>query len=827
VFVILFLNMNSRLLPKQFLWYIIPLFLIFISSPVIFAQEEARITGTIVDGRSGDPLEFSNISVMSVDDSTMVAGGVTDLDGQFELSVPPGDYLLRVGFIGFDDLWEPVSLTAGTNYTGNLALYPASELLDEVVVEAAASLFRTEFDRRIFTLEGTTVADGGTALQVLETLPSIQVDEEGNLTMRGSGNVQIYINGRPTNLSSDDTESVLEQYPADAIESVELITNPSARFDAEGTGGIINLVLREEGLQGFNGQVNTSAGTGNKYTMGLNVNYRGNRFNVFTGYSYQYRELWEENVSFRQYFGEGVNNYLDQDYYTSNWRQGHLLRTGVEYEINPQSSVRLFSNLNLRSRDRERIYNIRNLDSNQQLDSLLVRLLEEDQARQNYEFGVNYGWQAASNNGQRLDARISFSLDEQDRIEYFDQDFFDSANQPVPGNRRLQTYERPRKSTLLLATLDYRLPLGEDRALEAGLRSNIRHWGLEQIFQNYDFDDQQYVVDDLITNQFDYDRNIYAGYLIFQDRFGAFSYQAGLRGEFTDATSFQPAIDSTYRDQYFNLFPSLFLNYEITTNQDVQVNYSRRVRRPRTGALMPFVNAQDFYNLRIGNPYLNAAYTNSFELSYLRGWESYFLSASAYYRHTENAISRVFELFDERYAIVTWINSDTRRNLGLELVNQFNFTQNMDATLTGNFFHSEISGTNVDGSSFVSSRFSWTMSLLGNMRIPNLFNVQVMGNYRGPIAVPQGSIKPVYSMNLGLRRNIWQQNATISFNVSDIFNSRRFVLETDGAAFGQERRFMRESRVFTLSLTYRFGGYRDRETTRSNGNGMDGEDGLY
>jgi len=788
---------------------------------------QSVIRGKVVEEGTGSPLEFSNISLMLPADSSMVSGTVSGQGGRFELQAQPGNYLLRVGFIGYEELWQEVSLERGTKNLGDIELFSLAEQLGEVTVEAAASLFRSEFDRRIFNLENTIVAEGGTALQMLETLPSIQVDEEGNLTMRGSGSVEIYINGRPTNLSSDDTESILEQYPADAIESVELITNPSARYAAEGVGGIINIILKEQRLQGFNGQVQTSAGTGHKYTTGVNLNYRANRLNVFTNYSYQYRQLWEENQSFRRYYDEGVSPFLDQDYSTTSWNQGHLLRSGVEYELNPQSSLRLYTNLNFRSRDRERLYNIRNLNMQQELDSMFVRLLEEDQSRDNYEVGLSYGWQASSDNGHRLDAQLSFSHDTQDRIEYFDQDFFDHQNQQVVERRSLQTYERPRTSQLLLAQLDYRRPIHDDLNLEAGLRSNIRFWDLEQIFNEYDFENGQFEQDDWITNQFRYDRDVHAAYMIVQHRLGQFSYQAGLRGEFTATDSFQPAIDSTITNNYFNLFPSLFLNYEISKNQDVQVNYSRRVRRPRTGALMPFINAQDFYNLRIGNPGLEPAFTNSFELSYLRGWENLFLSASTYYRHTENSISRVFDLIDDRYAVVTWINSDTRRNLGVELVNQLTFSQNADMTLTGNFFHSEITSRNAAGEPYTNSNYSWTTSLLGNFRIPNWFSLQMMGSYRGPIVVPQGSIKPVFSFNLGLRRNIMQQNATVSLSISDLFNTRRFVLETDDVRFGQERRFERESRVITLSFTYRFGGYRDRGETRPSDGMNGGEDGLY
>ncbi|MBW6477787.1 MAG: TonB-dependent receptor [Bacteroidales bacterium] len=819
-----------------------PILLFFISFFPLTAQN--IITGVVKDADNQSALEFSQIALMERQDSTLVTGATSDLEGRFRIETRrEGDFLLRVSFIGFEELWMPVTIESGRNNLGKIYLVSGAHQLSEVQVTAAAALFRSEADRRIFNVENMTVAEGGTAIQLLETLPSVQVDEEGNLSLRGSGNILIYINGRPTNLSSDDTESILEQYPANAIKEVELITNPSARYEAEGVGGIINIILKEQRLQGFNGQVNLSSGTGNKYTGGINLNLRQGDWNFFTNYSYQYREMWEINNSYRENFVPGLTPVLDQDYYTENWNQGHLLRFGTEYFINPNSSLRAYTNINARSRDRERIYNIRSMSPSMDLDSMYIRLLEEDQNRINYEAGADYGWQ--NDNGRRFRASATYAWDNQDRIEYFDQTYYDSNMQPIDDRHADQFYERPLSGSMLVLQADFEENIGENMRLETGLRSEMRFDDRSQNFGQFNSQTENYqdiVLNGIpVSNAFTYERNIHAAYVSFTDNRGALSYQIGLRGEYTDTEAwqdyglrsgflddenFQPVRDTVTTDSYFRLFPSVFLNYRISDNQDIQASYSRRIRRPGTGNMMPFLNAQDFFNLRLGNPYLQPASTNNFEINYIRAWENYMVTGGVFHRYTTDAHSRLFVLFNQG-SMVTWSNANTTNATGVELINYFTWNDNFDATLTANYFYSQVS-SEVEGRSFSNESYSWTLSLMGNKNFPGIFSTQVSANYWGPRVIPQGMIRSVFSMNIGLRRNVFNNQGTVSLNVSDVFNTRRFSLETNGNDFLQEREFYRESRVLTLSFTWRFRDYRDRNGSRNGGNGFEGDmDSLF
>jgi iron complex outermembrane recepter protein len=818
----------------------ISMFLFIVSLPATIAQ--SNITGRVLDEESRSGLEFAQLALMMRSDSTLITGTTTDVDGAFNLQTNAlGPHLLRVSFIGYEIRWLLVDLQTGSNELGNIPLRTAITQLGEVGVSAAAALFRSEADRRIFNVENMTIAEGGTAIQLLEALPSVQLDEEGNISMRGSGNILIYINGRPSNLSSDENESILEQYPAHAIKDIELITNPSARFDAEGVGGIINLILKEDKMHGFNAQLNLSAGTGNKYSGGTNLNFRRNRWNSFVSYSYQYRELWERNESIRENFYTGSIGMIDQDFDTENFNQSHLLRLGTGYAVSDKGTLRVHSSINARSRDRERYYYIRNMSGPALLDSMYMRELLEDQSRHNIETGASFSWD--DNHGRQFNSSISAAWDQQDRIEYFNQQFFDHNMSEVEAKFQYQFYERPLSARLIVMDIDYQQALGPQLLLETGLKSTLQHDDLGQNFRqrnNQTLEYEEVLINGMpISNRFIIDQNIHAAYLIIRNTNSRLAYLAGLRAEMTTTDNWQdaglhdgflddafvPVMDTTSTSHYFNLFPSLFLNYEISGNQDIQFSYSRRIRRPGVSEMMPFINAQDFYNLRLGNPYLEPAFTNNAELNYLRAWTNNMITAGVFHRYTRNDITRLFVPY-AKGALVTWTNAGSSYDSGLELIHYFSLNNNIDATLTGNFFHSRIKGK-LQNRTYDNESYSWTLSLLSNMNIPGWVAIQASANYWGPRVIPQGHIKPVFSMNLGLRRSVMSGQGTLSLNVTDMFNTRRFTLETTSQDFYQLRDFSRESRILTLTFTWRFRDYRERNGQQRR-DSIEGEiEGLY
>jgi iron complex outermembrane receptor protein len=770
-----------------------------------------NVKGKVVDRESNQAMEFANIALLNVADSSLVTGGMSDLDGSFSFDTEQsGDFILRVGFIGYENYFRNISIGEKSSLNvGTLRIRTDATNLQEVVVEGVTSMFESDIDKRTYNVENSIVAEGATATELLETLPSIQVDDEGGISMRGSGNILIYINGRPSNLSGDDAESILEQFPANSIKSVELITNPSSRYDAAGVGGIINIILKKNERTGLNGQVNASIGTRDKYQAGINMNYGTGIVNIYGSYNYQNRRLFREGEGLRQSFLPSTSPFLDQDNYGERVDINHLVRTGIDVNFTENKTLGFYVQGNFRDRTAFNELNQRNENSLRQLDSLFVR--ETDDSRQSYniESGLNYTWEIDTL-GQRLFTSASFSYDNRYQEEFYDQTFFNSFNEEVPENRLLQLNERPQTSNFYVLQLDYEKPFANGGKLESGLKGTFGQWDRGQDFFQGDINTEFIPVrDDFFSDGFNFKEDVYAGYLSYRNRIGKIGYQGGLRGEYTETISVQESNQNVVVNNYFNLFPSAYFSYDLGKEEEFTANYSRRISRPNIWALAPIFRVADLFNLSIGNPFLQPELTNSYEVGYRKGWEKYLMNATVYHRFSTDILTRVLRLDENNVAVQTRENANSRSSTGFELVNQIQVTQWFDATLTGNIFYSEIIGDNIE-EGFNNSNLSWTVALLGNMSIPNFATVQIQGNYRGPIVLPQGEIEPLWGINAGIRKNIMNNRATVSLNVSDIFNTRIFRIRTEDQRFVQDRMFNRETRIGTISFSYRFGGFRDR-----------------
>ena len=795
-------------------------FLVFFS--VCSFGQEIRLHGKVVDANDKSALEFANVALLNPGDSSLVTGGMTDINGAFDFNAPEGQYIFRVGFIGFLEFFESVNLGDKKNFNfGTISLAPDAQNLDEVVVEGVTSMFESDIDKRTYNVENSIVAEGATASQLLSTLPSIQVDEEGGITMRGSGNILIYINGRPSNLSGDDAESILSQFPANSIKSVELITNPSSRYDATGVGGIINIVLKKNENLGFNGQVNASIGTREKYQAGINLNYGIEKANFYASYNWQNRWQRENGFGNRSTSLPDFSPTLEQVQDGYEKEKTNLIRAGVDYSVTENSTLGVYFQGNFDDEVEYAQIDQDNLSLTGSLDSSFVRINNELSKSSNYEGGINYTWNVDTL-GQKLYTSFSYAYDDRSQVEFYDQEFFTSEGASDPSKMLTQINDRPRTSTLFVAQLDYEKPIGKNGSIETGLKSTLGNWLWSQQFSQGD-ESNQFVPTpvDTLTDSYDFTQNVHAAYFTFKNKAGKFGYQLGLRGELTDQLGETVRKNESIPDNYFNLFPSTFFSYTLAPENELTLNYTRRISRPRIWDLAPIYRVRDQYNLSIGNPYLKPEFTDSYEFGYMKGWERYLLNATVYHRFSTDVETRITTLTDDNVAIQSRENADTRASTGFELINQIQISNNFDATLTGNFFYSKINASIVEGRDLSNENFSWTLSLLGNILVPKWFSVQVQGNYRGPIILPQGQIEPQATLTVGMRKDLFNNKATINLNVSDIFNTRKFKITTEDPRFTQYREFQRESRIGTLSFTYRFGGFKEKGAERSRREGGD------
>ncbi|MGY6560162.1 MAG: TonB-dependent receptor domain-containing protein [Nitritalea sp.] len=773
------------------------------------SAQEVLLRGKVFDATTEEALPFASVRLLSAMDSMLVKGVTTELDGSFQFRSIPGSYVLSIGFIGYEAHERTLEVGSRERRLGSIQLQPITENLDEVVVRGVTSGFSSDIDKRVYQVENSVLAEGANASELLNTLPSVQVDENGGISMRGSGNILIYINGRPTNMSSEETENILAQFPANSIKDVELITNPSARYDAQGVGGIINIVLKKDARLGLNGQANASIGTRDKYQAGFNLNYGYERFLFNLSYTMQQREIFELSESLRFTPGGRVSPFLDQDFDTRNRNTNHLVNFTLDYQLGEAATLSAFSRFSRNARDRSRIYEQRHQNMERLQDSLFVRTLTEDQFADNIELGSSLDWQIDSL-GQKLFASMSFAHTRQERIEWFDQRFFNPFDVEDPSRLQDQIYERPIRSNLWISQLDYTRPLPGDGRLEAGLKGTFSFFRPSQRFEQLDLTTGSFVVNDTITNTFDFDEWVIGAYSSYQRAWGDFSYQVGLRLEQTFTRGEEGVSGKRYTQEYLSWFPSAYLRYTLGEENALLLNYSRRINRPSWSQFAPFYNAQDLLNTRLGNPELLPEFTDSYELGFEKGWERWLLSSTLYHRRTQQAMTRVFGLLENNGVVQLQENAAFQQDTGLELINQVQPLAVLDMTLTGNFFYTRLDGTNIQ-EELENSAFTWSVNLLGNWGIPRVGTLQFMADYRGPVVLPQGRVDPIWGINLGIRREVLKGKGTISLNVTDILNTRIYRVVTEDVRFSQTRLFNMETRIGTLAFTYRFGGFKSKE----------------
>lgn len=797
----------------------------------LYAQQ-GIIKGVLVDKSNQKPVEFANAALLKASDSTVVTGANTDLDGSFQIrGLNTGNYILRLSFVGYESLFKTVNLSANNLNVdlGKLAIVSEGQNLEEVVVQASKPLFESDINKRTFNVENSIVSEGGSATDILETIPSITVDQDGGIALRGSGSILVLIDGKPSSLTGTDRGAILDQLPANIIAKVEVITNPSAKYDAEGVGGIINIILKKDQVQGFNGNVNASVGTRNKYNGGVNLNYRKNKFNFFGGYSYRYNERFNIGENSRENTNFEQATFLDQNTRGDRKDIDHVFRIGADYNITDNTSFGLSYVYNTEDEnDTERI-EFRNLNFQREIDSLYVRNNLQRESGSNYEVAANF-MHKFDTSGTELSVIASYSENGRDEFEFFDQRALNPDFTEAPFDPFLQRNTNTRANSFSIVQADFINPFSETGKFEAGYRSTFRKVDRDQLFENFENEAQEYQLNNDLSNRFIFDEQVHALYAIYTNEINKFGYQFGLRAEqtLTESVTFsdQGQTVQPFENNYANLFPSVFFSYNLGVEQDIQLNYSRRIRRPSIWNLNPFVDNSDPLNIQFGNPELDPELTDSYELSYLKGWEKVFVTSSIFYRNTQDIIQRVISVDENNVSTVTFDNLDSRTAFGVEFINRITPSNNFDATLTYNLFRQQVNGNSL-GTNFNNANISWSLNLQSNIKIPEILDIQVQGFYRGPIALAQGILKDFYSINLGLRRDILKDKGTISMNVSDVFNTRRFEVETSGIGFSQQSLRRRESRIATLTFTYRFGGFKEKEgRADAGGNGGDQDYGF-
>ncbi|SFR45841.1 Outer membrane receptor proteins, mostly Fe transport [Robiginitalea myxolifaciens] len=787
------------------------------------------LTGTVLDQETGRPLEFATIVLQKADDPSSVTGGITDLDGKFEVEAPRGTYNIRVEYISYTTYnLENQALTQSRDL-GNISLSLNVAQLEAVEVVGERTTVEVRLDKKIYNIGKDLTNSGATISDALNNVPSIDVDVEGAISLRGNGNVRILINGRPSALAGFGSTDALQQLPADAIEKVEVITSPSARYDAEGTAGIINIVLKKEKTLGFNGSINSFIGDPLTGGTTINTNLRNDDFNIFSTIGYRYRE-GPGNGFFDNTYTSGSFDRITEDRDIQRLDRGFNANVGLEWFLNEQSSIT--GSFFFRSgNDKDVTSNNTVRFVGTDIDSRTLRTESEKEEDQSYQWSMNY-INRFNEDGHQLTADLQIGRDSEDAGADIEE------RNTFPNNNlialELEDQREEQKEFLLQA--DYVLPLG-DSQFEAGFRVD-----LEESFTDYRLDSLnqstgQFVTNQTLTNEFTFNEDIFATYAQFGDKMGKFSYLLGLRLENTRLrgrleSEFDPSeleeqlgvdVDVNFTKDFLGLFPTVNLIYELGENENVTLGYNRRINRPRGWFINPFPSRSSRTNVFQGNPNLNPAFSNTFDLGYLKRWSKITLSSSIYYQRETGAFERVQESTGQTTTdgieIIRSIpiNLSTNQRIGAEASLLYNPSRKLRLNASFNFFQFDTEGE-FNGVDYGAKNTSWFARMGSKVTLPWAIEWQNNIFYRGPNQNAQTETEGIFSMTSAFSKDVLKGNGTITLSIRDVFNSRKRRSFTETEFFTSDSEFQWRVRQSLLSFVYRF-----NEQKKRGGRGGDGD----
>lgn len=788
--------------------YVLPL--LFILSTLTEATAQAgpapaegigTIEGKVQDESTGAYLDYVAVKLLQAADSAIVNGGLTADGGSFRIAgIAPGNYLIQIEFMGYASKWAGPYAITRTNaqiQAGTLELTPVALELDAVEISATRSFVTQSIDKRAYDVQQLTTVQGGTALDVLNNIPSVSVDFEGAVSLRGTGNVNILINGKPSSL----TQGNLASLQASDIESIEVITNPSSKYDPDGTGGIINIVLKKNRKGGAGGSITAGAGTRNKYNAGLQGFYQKGKLNLFGSYNFRYDNRFTRGESDRSVFTSSPTLRIVQENNGLRTGGSHAFQTSADYQFNKRNSLSFRSGYVTGVRKDEEV-NQASEFLGEVLSTSFNRNSLEDELDVNIDLTAGYRHDFAQKGHMlTLDATWSRSLDRENQLL---QNFYPSGGDFFEQLNERQEIVNPNPNENTTLQLDYVLPLKNKAVLEAGLKSIFRF--NDNDFQAFKFDSLSglMVVDPLLTNRFVYNDQIYSAYTTYSGELGKFSYKAGLRAEQTYLDFELQTTGETFENQFFNLFPSLFVGYKFNDEQQLVVNYGRRINRPGFRSLNPFPDLTNPFNIRSGNPNLQPEFVDSYELNYLRSFKNISINSGLYYRQTNNAFTRFITVDSLGIARLTEQNAATNRSYGWDnsvtgTIGEFwTFTANV------NVFRNVIDAANLD-SSLTNGAWVGLFRLNQTFRLPAGFQFQVNGYYNTPRNTPQGRFLAFTAVELGLRKKVLGDRGDLIFSLTDLFDTQQFQIEASDATFQQRFLRKRESQVGTVNFVYRFG----------------------
>jgi outer membrane receptor protein involved in Fe transport len=778
------------------------------------------VKGRVFDKSTGHPMEYATVRASMLPDSTFVSGCITEPTGAFSLDLEKGRYVLEVQYMGYITLYKNINLDGTKNPfdVGKISLSPDSRLLNEVDVVAEKSTYEMTLDKHVFNVGKDVSNTAGNAIEVLENIPAVSVDVEGNVSLRGDDGVRILIDGKESGLSGMSTQDALRTLQGDMIERVEVITNPSVRYDAEGSAGIINIILKKDKRQGFNGAVNIRGGYPWMYGASLSGNYRLKRWNLFASYGFNNRRNIGGGVNQTKRYvldtiGEGADmtfdtiftQLTDQTTERRMRRMGHNVRVGADYYITDHDIVSAAFVYRYGRLETHPV--VKYFDEYPLLGTSSYDERAEDYAEYEPMYEVTFDYDKTfEREGRSLKANVRYFTNAETSSSDITEKVYPNQEMQQLLNELYQKTSNDQSMRNLQASVDYVHPFLTKAQWEIGAKYTNRNINsLSTVTEK----DSLGIYNPLIDYCYDYEysEQVAALYTSLGNEWGRWSGQVGLRAEMTDIMTNLKGYAHDGTDSinggkpYIDFFPSAHLNYSVNEFNQFQVSYTRRIRRPGFWQMSPFRSYNDNRNIRMGNPALTPTYMDSYEMGYIHFWDKASFNFTAYYRHGTNMIrSYTYEDNGVFYSIP--INFGKADDFGVELVAQGQMTKWWNLNGNVNFFHSWFNGKINDK---VYDDDTWMLfgRVVSKFKVSNWFDLQLTAHIMGPHKEPLGMHKGNWWIDLAVSKEILHGNGTVTFNVRDLFNSRSWGGESWGDGFWQYNTSTWNRRSFSLNFNYR------------------------
>ncbi len=788
-----------------------------IATVKIYAQTGniGKISGIIIDAETNETIPYASAILLDRKTKATVRIVQSDLDGNFTIpNLPNGVFSFKASYIGYQTMVrDSISITAKLKAInlGTIKMKTGKgNLLSEVTVTGQKPTMQLGIDKKVFSVDQSLVSEGGSATDVLQNVPSIQTDMDGNVSLRGSSGVRVLIDGKPSLIAGGDVAQILKSIPASSIETVEVISNPSAKYDAEGQSGIINIVLKKNRKLGLNGSLALTAGNRSNYNANTSLSFQNNKINLYGNYSYRDGNRLMggfNNISYLTpinaiaFAGQARDSkYADK---------GHNLKAGMDYYLAKNTVISLSGGLNFRDNNENEQLAINQFGINNNPLQLSNRVNTEDGNGKSYDLTLDLN-QKFKKNGQELSGNISFSERDRDNFQFYNTNtYFNNSGATIPN--RIQNTYRDNYNKNFTAQLDFTTPFGKLGKIETGYRSQISNAKNNTIADSLHNSGFYQFIDEL-SNDFNSKDQVHAIYVNYQNQIENFGYQIGLRGESANLDTRMGAYDqngaimySPGQVAYTRLYPSIYITQKLRGDHQLQASYSRRVNRPRGWDTNPFLDVSDPFNHRRGNVNLLPEDVHAFELSYSKFFKTFSLVSSVYLRKTNDVIQRVRTDPDQNgITLTTPQNLTNSTNSGVELIGKFDLVKNWNFTANVNLYQRSIKGVPAFGI-VENDGFSYNANLTNNFTLPLGISLQVRGEYRAKEIMAQGVRKAMYGVDAGGKVDFYDKKASLSLNVRDLLNTRKWQMQTVGnTSVTDFSRFM-QGRMASLTLSYRFG----------------------